>query len=194
MVREGSRIRHVGRVEHIRYGRKRAVVTALLLTALLVGGCGDPAFDPVIARPCDFLTAEEQKDRGFVLKRDEPDQCLYGFRSIIEHRPIMQVLVEYLGGDTATVASTLGVQRLAASDDEWLGDSRVEFAGSIDVDPCSTSGTCVMIAPIDDERVVVVSVRTDTSNVTWFQGDRIDDPCDYVAHRFEEIETKLRPL
>jgi hypothetical protein len=166
--------------------RAGIVIPVIAAAVLTLGGCGDDPFDPATSRPCDFLTEEEQEKYVVQVEVDEPDRCRFG-KPPPAQDSLTHVTVEYRDGDPATVAAAL---KLAPVDGKKSKETTVAFKGSINV--ADKRGTCAMVAPLDGGRSLVVGVGTDTSGITWVSAGPIDDPCDYLAYRFEEIEAKLR--
>ncbi|GAA1035240.1 hypothetical protein GCM10009557_42360 [Virgisporangium ochraceum] len=162
------------------------MIPVIAAMVLMLGGCGEDPFDPAASRPCDFFTEEELDKYVLQVEVNESNRCRFG-KTPPAQDTLTHVTVEYRDSEPATVAAAL---KLPPVDGQKSKQTTVAFKGSIDVE--NKTGTCAMVAPIGRGRSLVVGIGTDTGGITWVSEGPKDDPCDYVAYQFKEIEAKLR--
>lgn len=153
---------------------------AIVGAAWVLNACAhEGGFDPSTARPCDFFSAEEQRQYGLEITINEVIGCAYVSKPMW-HTDLTSVTVEY-GQDTpSTIADRL---HLSPTEDKSWDNSRVEYAGSVDVK--GLTGRCILVAPMRSGDALIISIGTDTSDISW-NIEPINDPCKYTQFAFQE--------
>jgi hypothetical protein len=82
--------------------------------------------------------------------------------------------------------------RLAPVAGEEAADTRITYRGSEKTD--YREGVCRLVAPIGDDRTLLVEAGIDLTGVRWYYQKAVEEPCAYMAykHGYPEMLAKLR--
>jgi len=165
----------------IRWAGLAAAALGLTLT-----GCGAGPFAPTSAEPCTFLTREEREEYGVQLVTNQPTLCRWG-PLVSWDVFVFQMTVEYQDREPDAVALE---HRLPPVDTERAKRTTIAFRGPTTMD--DTHRQCVLVAPMEDTRSLVVAIGFDITHSRFRRHSLQPDPCDVMTTEFPQIEAKLR--